>query len=209
MNDGFLLKKSLGQRILEVAYDSIYPCKCLFCGRVLEDLGAIACGDCAQLCHGDYDVEAVQHTVFRFKYEGKRMLARRMAAAIFRRDEVIDGDCLVCVPLHEGRLRERGYNQAALLALELSRFMGVAAYDGLVRTRATAKQFDLNPAQRVANVAGAFAVRDGFCVDGKRVVLVDDVFTTGATVGECERVLMEAGAVGVEVVTFAAVRAYG
>jgi len=209
MNDGFLLKKSFGQTLLERAYDSIFPNKCLFCKRVLEDLGEVVCGDCVELCGGDYDIEAVRQVVFRFKYEGKRMLARSMGRVIFRRIGDVEADCLVCVPLHESRLRERGFNQSELLAEELSRLYGLPAYDGMVRIRETARQFDLNPEERVANVTGAFVVREGFCVEGKDVLLVDDILTTGATAAECARVLTEAGARSVELVVFAAVEAWG
>ena len=202
-NDGFLIKKSFGWTVLEAVYDSIYPNKCLFCGRVMDDLKVISCADCAELHDGNYDEQLVANVVFRFKYNGKRMLARRMAQAIFGRDDEINGDCLIPVPLHANRVKERGYNQAELLAIELSLLCGLPAYDGILRTRYTAKQFDLNPEERAANVAGAFVVKDGFCVVGRRVVLVDDVLTTGATSGECERVLLEAGAKSVELVVFA------
>jgi len=215
MNDKFLLTKSMGQTALEKLHGTIFPNKCLFCRRVLEGLGDITCDKCRGLCNNgsvhipnayiacDYADEAVRHVIHRFKYGGVKMLARPMAEAIFQRFEEIEADCIICVPLHEKRVKERGYNQAALLATELSWLMGVAAYDGMLRTRETAKQFDLNPDERAANVEGAFALKEGFCVAGQRVLLVDDVFTTGATAGECAKVLIDAGAKAVEIVAFA------
>jgi len=224
MNDVYLLKKGKGQAALEWIHDGIFPNKCLFCRKVLEDLRGVSCEICGNSAlflrdfrEGyfeniddvyvayDYDLEVAREVVMRLKYGGKKLLARKMAQGIFDCFVEIEADCFVCVPLPDGRLKERGYNQAALLAMELAGLYGMSAYDGLARTRETAKQFDLGPKERAANVAGAFAVKDGFCVEGKRVVLVDDVLTTGATAMECARVLAQAGARCVGVMTFAAV----
>ena len=221
-NDKFLLKKSVGQIVLEAAHKTVFPNKCLFCRKVLKGLVDVACRDCGELLTGaqiladdglkhiskihiacDYAEEAVRHAIFRFKYEGKGLLARPMAEVIFRCFGKIEADFMLCVPSHPSRVKERGYNQAALLATELSPLMGVAAYEGMLRRRDTAKQFDLNPEERAANVMDAFALKEGFCVEGKGVLLVDDVLTTGSTAVECARILTEAGAAFVEMVVFA------
>lgn len=115
-----------------------------------------------------------------------------------------DADAVVPVPLHRWRLFRRRYNQAALLARHLGRLTGVPVLpDLLVRRRRTPSQGAFSPAGRRRNVAGAFAVRrhDDAAVAGKRVLLVDDVLTTGATVEACARVLRRAGAAGVDVLT--------
>jgi len=117
-----------------------------------------------------------------------------------------DADLLVPVPLHWGRLFRRRYNQAALLAQALSRRTGVAAVpDLLLRQRATPTQGGLDRKGRHRNVKGAFRLRDRRSVAGKRVVLVDDVLTTGATLAECARVLTRAGAARVDALTLARV----
>ncbi|CAO3414589.1 ComF family protein [Azospirillum doebereinerae] len=117
-----------------------------------------------------------------------------------------DADALVPVPLHWSRLFRRRYNQAALLAQALSKRSGVPTVpDLLVRRRATPTQGGLDRKGRHRNVKGAFRLRGGQSVDGKRVVLVDDVLTTGATLAECARVLTRAGAARVDVLTLARV----
>lgn len=120
--------------------------------------------------------------------------------------DLADCDLIVPVPLHRWRLWRRRYNQSALLALALARETGrPAAVDLLVRPKPTSGQGGLGREARRRNVAGAFALRPGRDVADKRVLLVDDVFTTGATVGACARVLKRAGASRVDVVTLARV----
>ena len=113
-------------------------------------------------------------------------------------------DLLVPVPLHRRRERERGYNQALLVARRLERAWGVpVAADGLVRLTATAPQADLDAAARRRNVRGAFDVVRAEAIAGRHIVLVDDVLTTGATASECARSLSRAGASAVGVLTIA------
>jgi ComF family protein len=119
--------------------------------------------------------------------------------------EVLTGaDLLVPVPLHWTRLFRRRYNQAALLAHAIRAAGGPdVAADWLVRRRRTPVQGHLGPAARERNVRGAFALRPRRSIAGKRVVIVDDVMTTGATVEECARVLRRAGAASVGVLILA------
>ncbi len=123
--------------------------------------------------------------------------------------ELIDGaDALVPVPLHWRRLWARRFNQAAALGREVAKASGVPVVDNaLRRLRATPQQVGLNRGDRAGNVQGAFAVPDerAPAVAGKRLVLVDDVLTSGATVGACTRALLRAGAAQVDVLVFARV----
>ena len=127
-----------------------------------------------------------------FKYERRRSIARRLAALMRRHGEdVLHGaDALVPVPLHRSRLRTRGFNQAEDLAQHLD--LPVARV--LRRVRATTSQTDLPASRRHANVRGAFALTRRAEVEGRRLVLIDDVSTTGATLEACARVLRAAGA---------------
>jgi ComF family protein len=119
--------------------------------------------------------------------------------------EVLAGaDLVVPVPLHWTRLAHRRYNQAALLAHAIHAAGGPpVAADWLIRRRRTPSQGHLGPTARERNVRGAFGMRSGRDIAGRRVVVVDDVMTTGATVDECARVLRRAGAASVGVLTLA------
>jgi len=152
-----------------------------------------------------YD-DASKVLVLRFKHadrlEGVPAFARWMARA--GADLLAECDVIVPVPLHRWRLLARRYNQAAMLALALGAAAGMAAEpDLMIRRRATPPMGRMGRQERGLNVKGAFAVRERKvdAVRGRRVLLVDDVLTTGATVGECARVLTRAGAAAVDVLT--------
>ncbi len=154
--------------------------------------------------------EVSQDLVHGLKYGDRLDLAVPMARMMVRAggELLAQADLLVPVPLHRFRLWRRRFNQAAMLARAISRASGVAVQtDALVRIRATASQVSLSRAERRANVAGAFAVpeRKSCEIAGRRIILVDDVLTTGATLDACARVLRRAGASGVDVLTFARV----
>jgi ComF family protein len=138
----------------------------------------------------------------RFKFRGDLAAGRVLAGLMIERagiDVPARPDCIVAVPLHIARLRERGYNQAFELASPLARALGVAIdRDLLVRTRATPAQTGLDAALRRRNVRSAFATRAGKPVPA-HVALFDDVMTTGATLRECARVLRRAGVARVDV----------
>jgi len=156
--------------------------------------------------------------VHALKYGGLSRIAEDLAEVMVRWLPLPDeSSALVPIPLGAKRLRRRGYNQSASLAQALGRRWGRRVRDDLlVRCRETATQTALTPAARLANVAGAFRMRNGECgtrnTPGENhsafrnphsaLVLVDDVFTTGATLAEAARVLTEAGAGPISAVTF-------
>lgn len=149
--------------------------------------------------------------VLAFK-AGREAYARPMAAAMARAaGPILAPDALlVPVPLNRWRLFERGFNQALLLARELARSSGAPLLPGaLARTRATRRTRGLGRLQRQREMAGAFAVPPGQQprLAGARVVLVDDVMTSGATAGACAQALKRSGAAGVDVLVFARVAA--
>lgn len=130
--------------------------------------------------------------------------AKRLAE-IARRDSArFESDIVVPVPLHPARLRERGYNQAELIARPLAHLLGIPYRSYLlVRTKPRPDKLKLTYRERWTSVRGAYAAREGARVDKLRVMLVDDVFTTGATLDACSKVLRRAGAAQVAGLTVA------
>jgi ComF family protein len=113
-------------------------------------------------------------------------------------------DVIIPVPLHPRRLREREFNQSLLLADRIGRHLNVpVSFTDLIRLVPSPAQTTLSRKGRLKNLRGAFAVRDAESVAGKRVLLIDDVFTTGATVNECAKTLRKAGSGDVFVLTLA------
>jgi ComF family protein len=156
--------------------------------------------------------EVPRALVHALKYGGwsaaAEPMAARMAALEFPAETMEEARLVLAVPTSEARTRERGYNQAALLARGFAGRTGRETRDeSLVRVRATATQTALHPGERRANVARAFAVPAGRAAElrGEHVILVDDVWTTGATALSCVEALVEAGTRAVSVVTFARV----
>lgn len=219
--------------LLAALRDFAFPEACLCCGRRLDGLGPFCrtCHEQVSLLTQEADAAAgkpgapgpasldhppralalyqgpVAQAVRDFKYRRQlaggaglaRWLVREIPLAWL--DQV---DLVVPVPLHPRRLLSRGFNQAAALFEPLARERGlVFAPRLLVRLRHTKPQVGLSPRERRGNVAGAFGVRRGQKVEGKNVLIVDDVLTTGATVTECGTALRLAGAVGVGVLTVA------
>lgn len=174
--------------------------KCVYCGREIPD-GQSVCENCtvaeaAQLpdddmaggvlhafCYGG----VVRKLLHRLKYDDMPRLAeyaaQRLLEAYQRHAPDID---IVCyVPIHAKRLARRGYDQSALMAAAFCREARLPFSDELLRVRDTLPQFDLNGEERLKNMNGAFRLREGADMAGKRVLLIDDVYTTGATVREC------------------------
>ena len=177
---------------------------CAMCGRENRAANDI-CGDCAgeeyafARCFTLYPyTEEVSRMILRYKAGGHAAAAKGIARLLHERfpaEALPPVDTILPVPGHAHKTRERGYSQTALIAMGYAALCGVR-YDGetLYAARETRKQSSLNAEERRANVRGAYAVRNPAAVAGKVVLVLDDVFTTGATMDACARVVMEAGA---------------
>jgi ComF family protein len=157
--------------------------------------------------YGLFD-ERFQQIIHLFKYRRRKSLAGPLAellSVVFRAEGRYHSmDAMVPIPLHPVKYRTRGYNQSELIARELSIIHGLAILDGaLIRMVNTRSQSNLGWVERKNNVRGAFRVKDAGSVDGRRLILVDDVFTTGATASACAEPLLRAGAAEVSVLTVA------
>jgi ComF family protein len=186
---------------------------CSSCGLPLEATDAELCGVCiskppriqrtrSAVAYGDLS----RSIALRLKYGRKVALARTMArymAPLVR----TDGDpILVPVPLHRSRLWQRGFNQSALVARELAKATGFRSEPRILRrVKRTPALKGMSPRQRRRTVAGAFSVDASVDLQGRTVVLVDDVLTTGSTANACARALKRAGAERVELISWARV----
>lgn len=200
----------------EAAIDWVGSPLCPRCGKIYaaRDGADHLCGPCqtepppfAQARAAAVYEGQVAGAIKKFKY-GRRMdmlpVMRQWLKQPACRELVEKADLLVPVPLHTRRLKERGFNQALLLAQAFPE--KPLAREALIRVRHTLPQTGLNPKERRENVRKAFAVPRPEEVKGKHILMVDDVYTTGATVRECARVLFKAGAKEVNVLTVARVR---
>jgi ComF family protein len=148
---------------------------------------------------------ALRDLIHLYKYAGMRPLGRHLARFLAGLMAEEPFDAVVSVPLHWRKRWKRGFNQSEILARSVSRFRAVPYVDALQRVRAAEVQAGLGKTARRKNVAGAFAVRRGADVRDKRVLLVDDVMTTGATATACGLALKRAGAKSVSLFTLARV----
>lgn len=184
----------------EIAVDPGQTCAACLASPPLYDRARAA------LIYGDTSRDLVLSLKYQGRRDGLSVLGGWMANA--GRDLLADADLIVPVPLHYFRLVRRGFNQSAWLAAAISRASGVQlSVDALRRTKATPIQGGLSAEGRRRNVQGAFKVRGSRekLVRGRKVLLVDDVLTTGATAEACARALRRAGAACVDVVTLARV----
>ena len=161
--------------------------KCALCRLGVSGFDAV-------YSYGSYE-GSLRKLIQLFKYDRVRPLAahfgKLMAIGLPREERF---DLIVPMPLHWRRRWSRGYNQAALLAREISKRWNTPARNVVRRARATRPQAGLTNAKRRANVAGAFKMKPGVRLDGMRILLIDDVLTTGTTASACARVLKRAGA---------------
>ena len=212
-------------KILDLIAHLLYPWKCVFCESVLKNTDI--CHECEEKLPytvGDsamqkfpfidkcvsplYYKDKVRASVHRYKFDGCSAYSRRYAALM---SDCVENnldcrsiDVISWIPLSKKRLRQRGYDQARLLAEEIAAKTGLPCRQLLQKVKNnSAQSLTRDAKQRRENVAGVYALDDGADVSGLRILLVDDVVTTGATMSEAARILRKAGAKSVFGVTLA------
>jgi len=206
--------------IIEKILRIIYPSTCIFCDKELEEEQQLEiCEECYKELKfsnnrkttykrnqgvyydgifGTFEYDGkIKELIRKYKYQHKAYLFRTFSKLMFKtlRDDKIDGDIILSVPLHRQREWQRGYNQAHLLAKEISKMTNIE-YDKKIlrRVKITNCLALCNKKQRRSIIKGAFLINTPQKIKNKKVILIDDVFTTGATINECSKVLKQNGA---------------
>lgn len=211
-------REMLKKRLISV----FYPERCPYCKCVIS-LGQDACEKCRdKMPSNGYTKYArggfltigslpyappYSDAVCKFKFSGVKQSSYPFAITMTKTFRMhfsdIHFDAITYVPLHKEKLSERGFNQSELLAHELSLILDIPLENALKKTRKNRPQHELGKKQRKANVKGVFKIADKIPVKAKTYLLVDDIFTTGCTLGECASVLLSNGAKDVFCITFA------
>lgn len=200
---------------LDIGAQVLFPNRCVYCGEVVSQ--GRCCPKCQKqlpwvppgpICTGKEELPrlysalmymgCVPPALSRFKFGGQYPLAEYFADLLLKRQGQFireEGLGLVtAVPMHPAKLRRRGYNQAQLLAAAMAKGLNMENRPLLVKEKDNQTQHNLCMEERVQNVRGVYRAVEKGQIKGKRILLVDDIFTTGATMGECAKILMESGA---------------
>ena len=205
--------------IFSTFLDLMFPPKCVFCAKVLEKSDSGWCDNCTESLpfaddygkqSGDifdfcisplYYTGVVRRSILRYKFKGAShyadVYAKLLAECIHLCPDFYY-DFISWVPLSSKRKRSRGYDQAMLLAMATALELDDIAVETLIKPHDVKAQSELgDKTERSANISGAYCVSDPDIINGKRILLIDDVVTTSSTLEECARVLLAAGAAGV------------
>lgn len=200
---------------IKALFDLIAPARCIFCGRRARP-GAYQCGACGgkgrpltrvlnvpmgknsrlMRVYSPHIYSGVyRKNLHSFKFRGKTVFAGAFALLMAETFRSLEGDVITAVPMTEKQVKKRGYNQSELIARAFSAVTGVPYAGILIKEKSNRPQHSLTAAERKANVKGAFAVKGD--IMGQKIILIDDIITTGSTLCECARVLYKSGAAGV------------
>ena len=212
-------------RVFHWLLDLIYPRRCVLCKAFLEKEETDLCRGCRtklgsqnvklrkaeffSFSVSPYSYEnEVRESMLRYKFQHCQSYCHaygRLLATVVRRELAGEYDFISWVPIHRRRLRKRGYDQAKLLAKAVGRELRQPVISLLKKRKNNRAQSGISDASvRKANVQGVYTVKKKAPVEGKRILLIDDIYTTGATLSECSRILKLRGAAEVVCATFAA-----
>jgi ComF family protein len=218
------------KKYLNYSLNLIYPLKCLICQKDIEPTGPRGlCADCFNKIqkypsslktlpeHKYYFKQSwatcpyegiIKEAIQLLKYKGKLILVNQLSSLMIAYAQenlpLTDIDFIIPVPLHRSRLKEREFNQSEILASKLGQHYNLPCLNkALIKIRPTPPQTNLSKEERLISLKGAFALKKKALIKRKNILLIDDVFTTGATVNQCAKVLIENKAAEVSVFTLA------
>lgn len=218
--------------IISKILDIFFPPLCIFCQRPLESRSdeeiCLNCAGALPYAKGNtskktvaylerciapfYYIENVKKSIYRFKFKNRphsaEVFSKLMSACVSTYFQGVHFDVVTSVPSGKRRQKERGYNPAKLLGEKVAERLGLPYEELLFKLFETPHQSKISAKERRANVLGSFEVSDYKSVKGKTILLVDDVLTTGATISECAKMLLLAGAKNVYGVTLAKTKPY-
>lgn len=197
--------------------DILFPVRCPYCETVIHKT-EYACEDCKKKfpspaiikyavggykCTSPFPYDGIfKKAVKRFKFGNKGGYAKQLAfpivQSILESYQCVNFDLITCVPMHKKRLVQRGYNQAELLAKECANIMNIPYCDTLEKFKENREQHSIKASERAKNVKGVYRITDKELVNGKNILIIDDIITTGNTLGECAKILMKQGCKSVD-----------
>lgn len=192
--------------------DILFPVRCPYCETVIHKT-EYACEDCKKKfpspaiikyavggykCTSPFPYDGIfKKAVKRFKFGNKGGYAKQLAfpivQSILESYQGVDFDLITCVPMHKKRLAQRGYNQAELLAKECAKIMNIPYCDTLEKFKENREQHSIKASERAKNVKGVYRIINKEFVRDKNILIIDDIITTGNTLGECAKILMKKG----------------
>ncbi len=215
--------------IVESILKIIYPDKCIVCHKIISeacDFGI--CRECIKdfyifnddICRYDFESnngfsmflynEPIRKIIHKFKYDDFGYYAKVMGIKMgefLLKQNLFSCDCIIPVPIHWKREKKRGFNQAEIMAREISKILRVSMIsDALIRVKNTKPQFGLGKEERAKNIEGAFEVVKPEKFFGKDVLIIDDIYTTGTTIYECLKLIKNSGARNIYYFTLAATK---
>ncbi len=211
-------------KIMQWLGELLFPPKCILCRRILEAEELDLCHKCRiespqwAAKHAEYPFldsltalwyyeDHVRQSILRYKFSGYRHYADAYGRLLAMHLQDMEFDVLTWIPVSQKRKKKRGFDQVQLLAESVGRELGITPVALLKNTLDNPPQSNITGrAERKANVLGVYRVEDAGAAKGKKILLLDDIITTGATAGECARVLLTAGAQEVHCAVLAAVR---
>lgn len=158
------------------------------CGKCLSEKNLFQEG-----LYGFYYENKLRDAIHSFKFSGRKDVGRYMVGLVEKKIVAFSFrfDCIIPLPVTEKRLKERGFNQSFIIAEEISRMTGKSIYHSILhKTKETRDQYSLSKDERKKNIKGAFSLTNNSLIQGKKVLLVDDLYTTGQTAREAARILL-------------------